>query len=41
VNPDYIHELTRATIGKVAIVGAIFLIGLGALWMRNIIKIDV
>jgi tight adherence protein B len=41
INPDYVHELTKATIGKIMIVGAIFLIGVGALWMRKIIKIDV
>jgi tight adherence protein B len=41
VNPEYMGQLTKATIGKILIVVATVLIGVGALWMRKIIKIDV
>jgi tight adherence protein B len=40
-NPSYLHQLTSATVGKIAIVGALILIGVGSLWMRKIIRIDV
>ena len=41
VNPSYLHQLTSATVGKIAIMIALVLIGIGSLWMRKIIKIDV
>jgi tight adherence protein B len=41
INPQYIHQLTNATIGKIMLIGAIVLIGIGGLWMRKMIKIDV
>jgi tight adherence protein B len=41
VNPGYLNQLTRVTIGKIMIVGGIVLMGLGIIWMRKIIKIDV
>jgi tight adherence protein B len=41
VNPNYLHQLTSATIGKIAIMIALALIGIGSIWMRKIIKIDV
>jgi tight adherence protein B len=41
VNPSYLHQLTSATVGKIAIMIALALIGLGTIWMRKIIKIDV
>jgi Flp pilus assembly protein TadB len=33
--------LTQDTVGKIAMVGALFLIGVGGLWMRKIVSIDV
>ena len=41
VNPEYIGELTGSTFGRVLIVGALVLMGVGSVWMRKIIKIDV
>ncbi len=41
VNPKYLSALTGETIGKIAIAGALVLIGIGIVWMRKIIKIDV
>jgi tight adherence protein B len=41
INPAYIHQLTQDTVGKIAMVGALFLIGVGGLWMRKIVSIDV
>lgn len=40
-NPSYLHQLTSNTGGKIAILGSLGLIGVGAIWMRKIIKIDV
>jgi tight adherence protein B len=41
VNPGYLGELTKATIGKIMIVVGVVLMGIGIAWMRKIIKIDV
>jgi tight adherence protein B len=41
INPDYIHQLTGETVGKIAMIGALILIGIGALWMRKVVTIDV
>ncbi|MFN2641157.1 MAG: type II secretion system F family protein, partial [Actinomycetota bacterium] len=41
VNPTYLHALTSETVGKIMIAGAIFLMGVGGLWMRKLIRIDV
>jgi tight adherence protein B len=41
VNPDYIGELTGSTLGRIAIAIALVLIGVGSVWMRKVIKIDV
>jgi tight adherence protein B len=41
VNPNYLSSLTAETIGKIAIAFALVLIGIGIVWMRKIIKIDV
>lgn len=41
VNPQYILELTRQTLGWVMIGGAVVLMVLGSLWMRKLVKIDV
>ena len=41
INPDYIHQLTQETIGKIMMIGALVLIGVGAVWMRKVVNIDV
>ena len=41
VNPDYIGLLVTTTLGIVMLVTALVLIGLGVLWMRKIVNIDV
>jgi tight adherence protein B len=41
VNPEYLHALTSETVGKFMIGGALFMVGVGILWMRKLIKIDV
>ncbi|HLW18161.1 MAG TPA: VWA domain-containing protein [Actinomycetota bacterium] len=41
INKDYIHQLTGETVGKIAMLGALILIGIGAVWMRKIVNIDV
>jgi tight adherence protein B len=41
VNPGYLKVMTQETIGKIMIAGGIGLMGIGILWMRKIIKIDV
>jgi tight adherence protein B len=41
VNPGYLQQLTSATIGKIMIGVGLLLIGVGIVWMRKIIKIDV
>jgi tight adherence protein B len=41
INPDYIHQLTQETIGKIMMIGGLVLIGIGALWMRKVVSIDV
>ena len=41
VNPGYIGQLFKVTIGKVMVAGGVVLMGLGILWLRKIIKIDV
>jgi tight adherence protein B len=41
VNPGYINQLFEETIGKFMIVLGLVLMGIGILWMRKIIKIDV
>jgi len=41
INPSYIHQLTSETIGKVMMLGALVLIGVGAVWMRRVVNIDV
>lgn len=41
VNPGYLGIMTQEFIGKIMIVGGIVLMGIGILWMRKIIKIDV
>ena len=41
VNPGYLNQLTRVTIGKIMIIGGVVLMGIGIAWMRKIIKIDV
>lgn len=41
VNPAFLKILFSETLGKVLIAGALVLMGIGAVWMRKIIKIDV
>lgn len=41
VNPAYIGALITETLGRVMIVGALMLMGIGILWMRKIVNIDV
>jgi tight adherence protein B len=41
VNPDYISLLFTSTYGLVMLIGALVLLGIGILWMRKIIDIDV
>ena len=41
VNPQYLSQLTAETVGKISIAIALVLIGIGIVWMRKIIKIDV
>lgn len=40
-NPRYLGILLESSIGRVFIVGALTLIGVGALWMRKIVRMDV
>lgn len=39
VSPDYLAELTGTTLGKFMIGGALVMIGLGAAWIRKIVKV--
>ena len=41
VNPEYLGSLTSETVGRIAIVVALVLMGIGVVWMSKIIKIDV
>jgi tight adherence protein B len=41
VNPGYISRLFEETVGKIMIAGGMVLMGIGILWLRKIIKIDV
>ena len=41
VNPDFLHQLTGERVGQYLIAGSLVLMGLGSLWMRKIIRIDV
>lgn len=41
VNPGYMSQLTGSTAGKISIVISLVLIGIGVVWMRKIIRIDV
>jgi tight adherence protein B len=41
VNPGYLKVMFDETIGKIMVAGGIVLMGIGILWMRKLIKIDV
>jgi tight adherence protein B len=41
INPTYIHQLTEQSTGKLLMLGALILIGVGAVWMRKLVNIDV
>jgi tight adherence protein B len=40
ITPDYIAELTTSSLGIVMIVAGLVLMGLGALWIRKIVKVE-
>jgi tight adherence protein B len=39
VSPDYLAELTGTTVGRIMIGGALVMIGVGAMWIRRIVKV--
>lgn len=39
VSPDYLAELTGSTVGRIMILGAFLLIGIGSAWIRRIVKV--
>lgn len=41
VNPDFLSQLTGVRVGQIMIAGSLVLMGIGAAWMRKIIRIDV
>jgi tight adherence protein B len=41
VNPDYLRTLTTTTAGKIISISALALMGIGYLWMKRIVKLDV
>lgn len=41
VNPGYIGKLFEVRIGQIMVAGALTLMGLGVIWMRKIIRIDI
>ena len=41
VNPDYLRTLTTTTPGKIISISALALMGIGYLWMKRIVKLDV
>jgi tight adherence protein B len=41
VNPDYLRTLTTTTPGKFISISALALMGIGYLWMKRIVKLDV
>jgi tight adherence protein B len=41
VNPDYLRTLTTTTAGKIISFSALALMGIGYLWMKRIVKLDV
>ena len=41
VNPDYLRTLTTTTPGKIISISALALMGIGYLWMRRIVRLDV
>ena len=41
VNPEYLRTLTTTTPGKIISISALALMGIGYLWMKRIVKLDV
>lgn len=41
VNPEYLGELTGSGIGRALILGSLAFMGVGVLWMRKIIRIEI
>jgi tight adherence protein B len=41
VNPGYLQTMFDETVGKIMVAGGVVLMGIGIVWMRKIIKIDV
>ncbi|HEX9697628.1 MAG TPA: type II secretion system F family protein [Actinomycetota bacterium] len=41
VNPEFLEQLTGERVGQIMIAGSLVLMGIGAAWMRKIIRIDV
>ena len=41
VNPEYLRILTTTTAGKIISISALALMGIGYLWMKRIVKLDV
>jgi tight adherence protein B len=39
INPGYLHELTGNTLGRMLLLAGVVLIGVGALWMRRLIRL--
>jgi tight adherence protein B len=40
INPDYMNEMTGSTIGRVMMAFAAFLLLMGGLWLRKIVKLE-
>ena len=41
VNPEYIGQLFSRLVGQIMVAGAVVLMGLGILWLRKLVRIDV
>jgi tight adherence protein B len=39
-NPDYVAELTKSTVGMVMIGLAVFLLTMGGLWLKRIVRVE-
>jgi len=40
INPEYISELTGSTIGRIMLVFAMFLLFMGGMWLRKLVKLE-
>lgn len=41
VNPSYIQPMWHSIIGKIALIGSVGLMGVGMLWLRKIVRIEI